>query len=99
MIPRRTEMKLVSPVLAVCLFSLLIPPPACTGQENEQGTTTGYPKAVLVKRYTPMLGDLIALSASELISAFKGFSDAPAIAIFNRDAKKIVIIVYGSRST
>jgi len=61
--------------------------------------TTEYPRATLSKPYAATLGDLIALNTSELITSFKSMSDAPTIAIYDRDAKKIVIIQYGSRSS
>jgi len=92
-------MKRFPALLAACLFSLLVPSAACQGQESDTAASTGYPRAMLGKPYTPMLGDLIALSTSELLSAFKGFSDSPAIAIYDRDAKRIVVIEYGSKST
>jgi hypothetical protein len=82
-----------------CMVLLLASPTLSTSQETAGGTTKGYPTAVLSKPFTPMLGDMIALSVGELVTALKQYADAPTIAVYDRDANKIALIMYGGRST
>lgn len=87
-------MKRHSLLLAFALLLLIVTPPTSVGQGSAP-----HPAAVLSKPYTPTLGDMVALSMSELMTALKGDMDAPSIAIYDREAKKVAVLVYGSKRT
>ena len=85
--------------LASGLSALLFCPPVSVSQVPTEQAARAYPKAILSNPFTPTLGDMIALSTSELVTSLRSGAYDPTIAIYDREAKRIAIIVYGSRST
>ena len=57
-----------------------------------------YPRAVLSKVYTPTLGEMIAQTITEVLGIMKPI-DAPILAVYERDEKKIELSVMGGRSS
>jgi len=56
------------------------------------------PRAILTKAYTPQLGDMIALTTAQLMTGLKTIN-APTLTVYDRDTKRIGILVYGQRAT
>jgi len=91
-------MKRTSPILAAGLLTVLWFTTGECQAANVDETPT-YPAAVLTKPYAPVLGDMIALNTSELLTALRANTDPPTVAIFDRDAEKVAVCVYGTRGT
>lgn len=65
---------------------------------SSQEKTPARPRAILTKPYTPQLGDMIALTTAQLMTGLKTIN-APTLAYYDRDAKRIGIYVYGQKAT
>lgn len=83
-------------LLLVALAALLWSPPTPSAQNSPGGGAPELPNADLAKPYAPVLGDLIALSTSQLITALKQGEGGPTIAVYDRDARKVLVITYGA---
>ena len=71
----------------------------CSSQPvSSQEKTPARPRAILTKPYTPQLGDMIALTTAQLMTGLKTIN-APTLTIYDRDAKRIGILVYGPKAT
>jgi len=65
---------------------------------NSQDKTPARPRAILMKPYTPQLGDMIALTTAQLMTGLKTIN-VPTLTVYDRDVKRIGILVYGQKST
>jgi len=65
---------------------------------NSQDKTPARPRAILMKPYTPQLGDMIALTTAQLMTGLKTIN-VPTLTVYDRDVKRIGILVYGQKAT
>jgi len=65
---------------------------------QEAGPGKAKPKTTLASAYTPVLGEFVALAASNLLGAMKPV-DAPILVSFDRDEKVLEAAIFGARSS
>lgn len=65
---------------------------------SSQERASARPRAILTKPYTPQLGDMIALTTAQLMTGLKTIN-APTLTVYDRDAKRIGVFVYGQKAT
>lgn len=84
----------ITAALAVGLLCLLFG--SRSGQSQE--ASPARPRAILTKPYTPQLGDMIALTTGQLLTSLKTVT-APTLSVYDHEAKKVGIVVYGKKAT
>lgn len=80
-------------------FIALASPVLGVAQQATESAAPTYPKADLSKPFAPTLGDVIAQSLADLVTAAKRSTDPPTLVVYDRDAKKIAVLIYGSKTT
>jgi hypothetical protein len=84
-------------LLAVCCLTLVVGN-STIASAQEGATEKAKPKKSMAMPYTPTLGELLALSASQLLATMKPF-DAPVMVAYDRDAKNLEVGIFGIQSS